>query len=49
VSAIRRFLATKLEENYNDNEKLLGELYRLFSVAVAALGADVFLWTIKLA
>ena len=49
VPAMQRFLATTVEDNYDHNEDLLDDLYRAFSVAAAMLGAEVILWTIKLA
>ncbi len=49
VAAMQRFLAEKLESNWDANQRRIDCLYRLFQGAVAALGADVVFWTIKLA
>ncbi|HEX8743952.1 MAG TPA: hypothetical protein VF712_12535 [Thermoleophilaceae bacterium] len=49
ANAMKRFVATTLEENYDLNEALLDRLYRVFSLGAGALGAEVLLWTMKLA
>jgi hypothetical protein len=49
VRAMQRFLATTIEDNWDHNDRKLQRLYLCFQWAAGLVGADVVLWTLKLA
>lgn len=49
LTAMRRFLAEKVEDHYDANQAKIDELYGLFRWAAIALGVEIVLWTFKLA
>lgn len=49
VVAMRRFVAERIDQNWLANKKKLDSMFALFEVAAVALGAEVILWTIKIA
>lgn len=47
--AMQRFLAETIERNWDSNERELNRMFVLFQFTAGALGAEVLLWTLKLA
>jgi len=49
IPAMRRFLAERLDANWVENKKKMDKLFVFWQLAAVSLGAEVVLWTLKLA
>jgi hypothetical protein len=47
--AMKRFIARKREEHYDQNKKKIDRLFTAFRVASVAIGVEVILWVLQLA